>query len=131
VNPLRRLCKVVREIEEGDLFGERAPVHGGGYRYDALAKDSTQLLSFSGEAVLPFFESRRKFRRVLAKTKAQGNTGGELATVGSKLPEEIFSACVSDVMRRDIASLILDQTINEALTMFRASTIQSISASIK
>ncbi|MDA7921251.1 FAD-dependent oxidoreductase [Verrucomicrobiales bacterium] len=110
--------KVVREIEEGDFFGERALVHGGGYLYDAVAKDSTQLVSLSGEAVLPFFESSRRFRRVLAKTTAQGSAEGELAVVRKKLPDAILSASVSDVMRRDIATLRSDQTINEALTMF-------------
>lgn len=110
--------KVVREIEEGDFFGERALVHGGGYQYDAIAKSSTQLVSLSGEAVLPFFQSSRRFRRVLAKTTAQESADSELALVRKKLPGKIRSACVSDVMRRDIATLRLDQTINEALAMF-------------
>ncbi|MDF1741905.1 MAG: FAD-dependent oxidoreductase [Verrucomicrobiales bacterium] len=110
--------RVVREIEEGDFFGERALVHGGGYQYDAIAKSSTQLVSLSGEAVLPFFQSSRRFRRVLAKTTAQESADSELALVRKKLPGKIRSACVSDVMRRDIATLRLDQTINEALSMF-------------
>ncbi len=112
--------KVVREIEEGDFFGERALVHGGGYQYDAVAKNSTQLVSLSGEAVLPFFQSSRRFRRVLAKTTAQESADSELAVVRKKLPEKILSACVSEVMRRDLATLRSKQTINEALTMFLA-----------
>lgn len=108
----------VREIEEGDFFGERALVHGGGYQYNAVAKGSTKLVSLSGEAVLPFFESSRRFRRVLAKTTARQTAEGEINAIKSKLPEAMLSQNVTEVMRSDIATLRLDNTVADALQLF-------------
>ncbi|MEM7601366.1 MAG: FAD-dependent oxidoreductase, partial [Verrucomicrobiota bacterium] len=77
--------KIARTIDEGDFFGERALVHGGGYLYDAVAVGRTELVSLSGEAVLPFFQSSRRFRRVLAKTSAQVSAEGEIEAIVDKL----------------------------------------------
>lgn len=110
---------VARTIEEGDFFGERALVHGGGYLYDAVAQGRTELVSLSGEAVLPFIQSSRRFRRVLAKTSAQVSAEGEIQAIIDKLHPTTLEACVTEVMRSDIATLRGDQTLQDALSLFR------------
>ena len=111
--------EIVRTIEPGDFFGERALVYGGGYHYDAVAPDSTQLLSVSGEVILPFFEASRRLRQVLAKTTAQISAEAELKSVKKKLDPEVLERPVSEVMRTDLAILRPDQTIREAIDFFR------------
>ncbi|MEM9016723.1 MAG: FAD-dependent oxidoreductase [Verrucomicrobiota bacterium] len=110
--------EVVRSIEEGDFFGERALVHGGGYLYDAVAKGSTQLVSLSGEVILPFFQSSRRFRRVLAKTTAQVSAEGEIDAIIEKLHPTTLEAPVIEVMNTDIATLKEKQTVRDALALF-------------
>ncbi|MDF1862956.1 MAG: FAD-dependent oxidoreductase [Verrucomicrobiales bacterium] len=111
--------EVVRSIEQGDYFGERALVHGGGYLYDARSQGQTELVSLSGEIVLPFFESSRRFRRVLAKTTTQVSAEGEIEAIVKKLDHEILERPVSEVMRTDLATLKSDQTVRDALNLFQ------------
>lgn len=111
--------KTVRTLGPGDHFGERALVHGGGYLYDAVATESTELYSVGGDLVLPFFQSSRRLQRVLAKTTAQPSAEAELASICSKLPADLLSSPVGEVMRKDPASLRSDQSVDEALALFR------------
>lgn len=110
---------IVRTIGEGDFFGERALVHGGGYLYDAVARGETELVSLGGEVILPFFQSSRRFRRVLAKTTAQGSAEEEVESVMRKLHADTLKRPVHEVMRTDIATLSINQTVREALALFR------------
>ncbi len=110
---------VIRSIEEGDYFGERALVHGGGYLYDAVSKGRTELVSLSGEVVLPFFESSRRFKRVLAKTTAQESAEGELQSVTEKLEPDVLEKPVLEVMRTNVATLNPNQLLQEAVDLFR------------
>ena len=111
--------EVVRSIEEGDFFGERALVHGGGYIYDAVSQGQSELVSLSGEVVLPFFQTSRRFRRVLAKTTAQETAEGELEAILGKLNRAVLEKPVSEVMRTDIATLRLDETVRDAIRLFK------------
>lgn len=110
---------VARSIEEGDFFGERALVHGGGYLYNAVANGRTKLVSLGGEAILPFLQSSRRFRRILAKTSAQVSAEGEIEAIIEKLHPTTLETCVTGVMRTDIATLRADQTLQDALSLFR------------
>lgn len=110
--------RVVRSIEEGDFFGERALVHGGGYLYDAVSRGRSELVSLSGEVVLPFFQSSRRFRRILAKTTAQVSAEGEYDAIVAKLDQEVLALPVREVMHSDVATLRSDQTIGDALELF-------------
>jgi len=111
--------EAVRSIEEGDFFGERALVHGGGYIYDAVSQGPSELISLSGEVVLPFLQTSRRFRRVLAKTTAQESAEAELESVFAKLNPAILAKHTSEVMRTDIATLQLDETIGDAIQLFK------------
>jgi len=111
--------ETVRTVEAGDFFGERALVHGGGYIYDAVAPETAELLSVNGDAILPFFQSSRRMRRVLAKTTAQVSPEAELAKVEKQMDAEVLKLPVSKVMNTDPASLRPDQTVNDALCYFR------------
>lgn len=111
--------RVVRSIGEGDYFGERALIHGNGYLYNAIARGRTELVSLSGEVVLPFLQSSRRFRRILAKTTAQGSAEAEIESVMKKLDQTLLSQPAGDVMRTDLATLRSDQTIGDALALFR------------
>jgi NADH dehydrogenase len=111
--------RVVRSIGEGDYFGERALVHGNGYLYDAIARGRTELVSLSGEVVLPFLQSSRRFRRILAKTTAQGSAEAEIESVMKKLDKSLLNQPAAAVMRTDLATLRSDQTIGDALELFK------------
>lgn len=113
------LGATVRTIAEGEYFGERALVHGGGYLYDAVAQGSTELVSLSGEVVLPFFRSSSRFRRVLGRTATLGSAEEEIESVTRKLGPATLGRPVRDVMRTDIAALRSDATVGEALALFR------------
>lgn len=110
---------VVRSLAEGEYFGERALVHGGGYRYNAMAVGATELVSLGGEVVLPFFESSRRFSRVLAKTTMQSSAEKEIASITDKLNADLLEQTVAEVMHRDPASLRDDATVRDALELFR------------
>src|SRR5690606_13200739 len=73
----------------------------------------------SGEVVLPFFQTSRRFRRVLAKTTAQGTAEGELEAILGKLNRAVLAKPVSEVMRTDIATLRRDETVRDAIRLFK------------
>jgi NADH dehydrogenase len=110
--------EVVRTIAEGEYFGERAIVHGGGYLYDAFAKGPTELVSITGEVVLPLFHSSSRFRRVLGRTTAQGTAEAEIESVKRRLDPAILARAVREVMRTDLATLRTDDTVGDALALF-------------
>src|SRR5690606_8029024 len=109
----------LRTIEAGEYFGERALVHGGGYLYDALARGSTELVSLSGEVVLPFFRSSSRFRRVLGRTATLSSAEEEIDSVKGKLGPAMLRRPVREVMRTDIAALRSDASVGDALALFR------------
>lgn len=124
--------RVVRSLREGEYFGERALVHGGGYLYDAIAVGATELVSLGGEVVLPFFRSSRRFRRVLAKTTMQSSAEREIASIADKLDPDLIDLAVSEVMHSELATLPEDATVRDALTVFqkrRHSTYPVVDAS--
>ncbi len=110
---------VVRSLSEGEYFGERALVHGGGYRYNAVAVGATELVSLSGEVVLPFLESSRRFSRVLAKTTMQSSAEKEIASIADKLDPALLELTIAEVMHRQPAALRDDATVSDALELFR------------
>ncbi len=111
--------RVVRSIEPGDFFGERALVHGGGYLYNAVARGATELVALAGDVVLPFFHTSRRFKRVLAKTTAQSSAEAEVDAIVGKLDSELLEKPVDEVMRTDLAVLKKTDTLACALTMFQ------------
>jgi len=73
--------KVVRVVQPGEFFGERALVHGTGYLYKAIAPVKTELLSANGDAILPVLQGSTRLRAVLAHTTSQGSAEAELLAV--------------------------------------------------
>ncbi len=110
--------RVVRTIEEGDYFGERALVHGGGYLYNAVSEGQSELFSLSGAAVLPFIQTSRRFRRVLAKTTAQVSAEAEIESVVERLNADLLKLPVCDVMRTDIATIDCEGCVGDAIELF-------------
>ncbi|MEM0969338.1 MAG: FAD-dependent oxidoreductase, partial [Verrucomicrobiota bacterium] len=108
----------VRVIEEGDFFGERALVHGGGYLYNAVARGATKLLSVGGEVILPFFQTSRRFGRVLSRTTAQGSAEDELKSVKERLDPSLLEHRVHEVMRKDVATLRETDSVRTAIDLF-------------
>ena len=111
--------KVVRTIEAGDFFGERALVYGDGYLYDAFASEATELMAMGHEAILPFFEASSRLRRVLSKTTTQHSAEAELAAIERKMDAAVLKSSVTGVMQTDVATLRLDQSVHEALQLFQ------------
>lgn len=109
----------VRSVEKGDFFGERALVYGGGYIYDAVSQGPSELVSISGDVVMPFLQTSRRFRRVLAKTTAQESAEAELTSILAKLNPAVLAKQASEVMRADVATLRLDETIGDAIELFK------------
>lgn len=94
-------------------------VVGSGYLYNAVSKGRTELVSLSGEVVLPFFQSSRRFKRVLAKTTAQESAEGELQSVIEKLEPDVLELPVSEVMRTNVATLNPNQPLRKAVESFK------------
>jgi NADH dehydrogenase len=110
---------VVRTVQPGEFFGERALVHGTGYLYKAIAPVKTELLSASGDAILPVLQTSTRLRAVLAHTTSQGSAEAELRAVEEKLDRSLLDKPVSAVMRKDVATLSLGQTVQSALAFFK------------
>ena len=111
--------QTVRTVQSGDFFGERALVYGGGYLYDAIATEQTELMSMSGEAILPFLEASERLRRVLSKTTTQHSAEAELAAIERKMDPAMLRKSVAEVMITDMATLQADQTVHDALQLFQ------------
>lgn len=111
--------KAKRTIVSGEFFGERALMHTGSYIYDAVATEPTELIALSGNLILPFLQTSRRLRRVIAKTTSQSTAEQELQTIEENLHINILQSPVSEVMSSEVATLSPDDNVHAALRLFR------------
>ncbi|MGJ8673139.1 FAD-dependent oxidoreductase [Rubritalea sp.] len=111
--------ETVRKLIAGDFFGERALVHKSGYLYDAIAAESTRMISVPGETILPVLQHSRRLRRVLAKTTAQASAESELETIIEQIPAFVCDKPLDQIMHSPIAALHQESTVSDALRLFK------------
>lgn len=112
--------KVVRVIEAGEYFGERALLHGGNYIFTAVAAEASQLISVSGQYFLPMVHESRKLSLLFARTSAQSNPQDELSSLASKIPDGLIDTPLSQVMVHPVVSISATESIHGALSIIKS-----------
>ena len=109
---------IVRSATAGHHFGERALLEDHTWRYDATAKEPTELVAISDRTFqkLTLIDS---FRKLLLRTADTYDTPQEIEHVLAKLPQRCRSGTAADLMTRDLTTLREAMPLHEVLDLFQ------------
>ncbi|MBB5037924.1 FAD-dependent oxidoreductase [Prosthecobacter dejongeii] len=112
--------QIVKSAVAGEHFGERALLGDGIWRFDATAKESTELVAIDGDTFKTLVKSIGSLDSLFRSTAQQYHLPEEIQKTVSAMPEATRQAIAADVMTRSIASLTAEQTVQDAVAEFQA-----------
>lgn len=111
--------QIVKSAGPGEHFGERALLSDGVWRFDATAKESSELVAIDGETFKTLVKSIGSLDTLFRASAQQYHLPEEIQQTVAAIPEATRSATAADVMTRDIASLDASATVQDAVTEFQ------------
>ena len=112
---------LIKTIRPGEFFGERALMEDQEWRYTAVARAPSQLVSMGSDEFKAVMTSSEAFRRLLAQSSQTYRTPQALDTIKDKLSHTILKQPVSAYMIANPTSLSPDMTVMEALKTIQVS----------
>lgn len=110
---------IVRAINPGEYFGERALTHGEPYLYTARAAETSTLVSVGGEIFRQMVEDSILLQRLFRRTSAQYLPEVEIAAIKERLVEGATDRPVIEVMNKAFVTLLATDTLTTALETVR------------
>ena len=111
--------QLVKSAGPGEHFGERALLGDGIWRFDATAKEPSELVAIDGETFKTLVRSIGSLDTLFRASAQQYHLPEEIQNTVAAIPEATRSATAADVMTRDIASLDINTTVQDAVTEFQ------------
>lgn len=112
--------QIVKSAGPGEHFGERALLGDGIWRFDAHAKESSELVAIDGDTFKTLVKSIGSLDTLFRATAQQYHLPEEIQQTVAAMPEATRSAIASEVMTREIASLDAASTVQDAVAEFQA-----------
>lgn len=112
--------QIVKAAGPGEHFGERALLTDSIWRFDATAKESSELVAIDGDTFKTLVKSIGSLDTLFRATAQQYHLPEEIQQTVSAIPESVRTAKAEDVMTRDIASLDAAATVQDAVAEFQA-----------
>jgi len=112
--------QIVKSAVAGEHFGERALLGDGIWRFDATAKESTELVAIDGSTFKTLVKSIGSLDSLFRSTAQQYHLPEEIQQTVNAIPEATRQSTASDVMTKNIASLLTTQTVQDAVAEFQA-----------
>ncbi len=106
---------VVKSLTSGEHFGERALMQDKIWRFNAVAAESSTLVSIDAKSFDSINRSSSSMHKLFEHSAAQYLTRQRVEDLISMLPESVRRMRVEDVMARNPVTLQSDQTIDGAL----------------
>ncbi|MES2735422.1 MAG: FAD-dependent oxidoreductase [Verrucomicrobiota bacterium] len=112
--------QLVKLAVAGEHFGERALLGDGIWRFDATAKEPTELVAIDGDTFKTLVKSIGSLDSLFRSTAQQYHLPEEIQQTVSAMSETTRQAMAADVMTKSVASLTAEQTVQDAVAEFQA-----------
>lgn len=112
--------RIVKAAGPGEHFGERALLTDSIWRFDATAKESSELVAIDGDTFKTLVKSIGSLDTLFRATAQQYHLPEQIQQTVAAIPEAVRTATAADVMTRDIASLDCEATVQDAVAEFQA-----------
>jgi len=111
--------QIVKSAVAGEHFGERALMGDGIWRFDATAKESSELVAIDGGTFKTLVKSIGSLESLFKSTAQQYQLPEEIQKTVDAISESTRSATAADVMTKNIASLDASLCVQDAVEEFQ------------
>ena len=111
--------QIVKSAGTGEHFGERALMGDGIWRFDATAREPSELVAIDGSTFKTLVKSIGSLEALFKSTAQQYHLPEEIEKTVAAISETTRSALAADVMTRDIASLDAALCVQDAIEEFQ------------
>jgi len=111
---------LIRTINSGGHFGERALLEDHRWRYNAVAAEPSTLVSLGEHIFRQLVAGCGDISEVLTQSAATYASREEIDHVMERIPIDVRNRSVGDLMATDICSLSERQTVEHALDLLRS-----------
>ncbi|MBC2606610.1 FAD-dependent oxidoreductase [Pelagicoccus albus] len=116
---LRDEGELVTTMRANQHFGERALLNGRPYIFDAIATESTTLVSIRESVFKQIVQADASFANALEQSAKTFLTSNELDTLLRRLPDERLNAPVSSLMTKDPVFVRNTDSISDVVKLLR------------
>lgn len=111
--------QLVKSAVTGEHFGERALMGDGIWRFDATAKEPSELVAIDGDTFKTLVKSIGSLETLFKSTAQQYHLPEEIQRTVDAISESTRSATAADVMTKDVASLDASLCVQDAVEEFQ------------
>jgi NADH dehydrogenase len=111
--------QIVKSAVAGEHFGERALMGDSIWRFDATAKESSELVAIDGGTFKTLVKSIGSLNALFKSTAQQYHLPEEIQRTVDAISESTRSATAADVMTKSIASLDASLCVQDAVEEFQ------------
>ncbi|MCC5834646.1 MAG: FAD-dependent oxidoreductase [Opitutales bacterium] len=112
--------KLIKVIEHGGFFGERALLHDHTWHFTATATEPTRLLALDVAAFKPLAESSEVLNRLFSQSSIQYSSVDEINRMKERIPERARRLPVGDLMHSEVTILRRRNTIADTLSLLQS-----------
>jgi NADH dehydrogenase len=112
--------QLVKSAVAGEHFGERALMGDGIWRFDATAKESSELVAIDGSTFKTLVKSICSLEALFKSTAQQYHLPEEIQKTVDAISEATRQATAADVMTKNVASLEASISVQKAVEEFQA-----------
>ncbi len=111
--------QIVKSAVAGEHFGERALMGDGIWRFDATAKEPSELVAIDGDTFKTLVKSIGSLEALFKSTAQQYHLPEEIQKTVDAISESTRSATAADVMTKNVASLDAALCVQDAVEEFQ------------
>lgn len=112
---------LIKTIRPGDFFGERALLEDEEWRYTAVAREPSNLVSLAGEDFKAVMTSSETFRKLLSQSSHTYRTTEDLNKLKKQVPLWLLKKPVFSLMNPKVFTLKRDMRVVDALNLMKES----------
>ena len=113
--------QLIKTIEAGEFFGERALFDDNTWRFQAIARKPTTLIALSSGEFKAVMGTSKYFQRLLTRSAQQYRSGEDLEALLKQLPDSLLDSEVKDVMHSMVDSFPVNTSVSDTLKTFKES----------
>lgn len=110
---------LIKCVQEGEYFGERAILNEGIYKYQAIASDSATLVSLGAEEFKQLIEGSSALRRMFNRSSSSYMDHKNIEELKQKIDSIILDSPIKEIMTPHPTCLRLEMTISETIEIFK------------
>jgi len=111
--------QLVKSAVAGEHFGERALMGDGIWRFDATAKESSELVAIDGSTFKTLVKSIGSLEALFKSTAQQYHLPEEIQKTVDAISEATRQATAADVMTKNVAALEASLSVQKAVEEFQ------------